>query len=93
MCSVQIGQDRGLIVAIMAMSRPARARNLLQRRCEGLVAAEIARLARRVPALREEHLRHVEATLGRVIDRLVMSRADNLGAEELAVLFDLADEP
>ena len=76
-----------------AMSRPARARDLLERRYEGLVAAEIARLARRVPALREEHLGHVAATLDRVIDRLVMSRARTAGADELAALFDLADEP
>jgi hypothetical protein len=80
-------------MAITAMSRPASARNLLQRRCEGLVAAEMARLSRRVPVLREEHLGHVEAALGRVIDHLVLSRARTVGADELAVLFDLADEP
>jgi len=78
---------------MVAMSRLASTGDLLVRRCEGLVASEMARLARRVPALRKEHLGHVEATLGRVIDRLVMSRARSVGADELTVLFDLADEP
>jgi hypothetical protein len=53
----------------------------------------MARLARRVPALREEHLGHVEATLGRVIDQLVLSRIRTLSGDQLAVLFDLADAP
>jgi hypothetical protein len=77
----------------MTMFRPARARDLLQHRCEDLVAAEMARLARRVPALHEEHLGHVEATLGRVLDQLVLSRARTLGADQLALLFDLTDAP
>jgi hypothetical protein len=77
----------------MTMFRPASARDLLQHRCEELVAAEMARLARRVPALREEHLGHVEATLGRVIDQLVLSRIRTLSGDQLAVLFDLADAP
>jgi hypothetical protein len=80
-------------VAIMTMFRPATARELLQHRCEDLVAAEMARLARRVPALREEHLAHVEATLGWIIDQLVLSRARTLSGDQLALLFDLADAP
>lgn len=77
----------------MAKSWPASARYLLQRRCEGLVAAEMTRLSRRVPAIPEEHLGHVEVTLGRVIDHLVLSRACAVGADELVALFDLEDEP
>jgi hypothetical protein len=77
----------------MTMFRPASARDLLQHRCEELAAAEMARLARRVPALHEEHLGHVEATLGRVIDQLVLSRIRTLSGDQLAVLFDLADAP
>jgi DNA-directed RNA polymerase specialized sigma24 family protein len=88
-CRGHAGQDRRRSVAIMTMSRPASARGLLQRRCKGLVAAETARLPRRVPALRE-HLGHVEAALGQVIDRLVLSRARAISGGELAVLFDLA---
>jgi hypothetical protein len=81
------------IVAIMTRSQPASARDLLQRRCEALVAAELARLSRRLPAVHEEYLGHVEAALRRVIDQLVLSRACALSCEDLVVLFDLADEP
>lgn len=78
-------------MAIMTMSRPASAADLLQRRCEDLVAAEIARLSRRVPALTEEHLRHVEAALGQVIDRLVLCRTRAVRSDDLTVLFDLGN--
>ena len=64
---------------------------LLQRRCENLVAAEIARLSRRVPTLHEEHLRHVESALSQVIDRLMLSRASTISGDDLTVLFDLED--
>jgi hypothetical protein len=80
-------------VAIMTMPRPASPSDLLQRRCEDLVAAEMTRLSRRVPALSEEHLGHVEAAIGKVVDHLVLSRAPALSGDALAVLFDLADIP
>ena len=80
-------------MAVMTMFRPASARDLLQHRCKDLVAAQMARLARRVPALREEHLGHVEAALGRVLDQLLLSRARTLSGEQLALLFDLTDAP
>jgi hypothetical protein len=44
----------------MTMPRPASPRDKLQRRCEDLVAAEMTRLSRRVPALSEEHLGNEE---------------------------------
>ena len=80
-------------MAIMTMPRPASPRNKLQRRCEDLVAAELTRLSRRVPALSQEDLGHVEAALGQVVDRLVLSRAPTLSGDALAALFDLADVP
>lgn len=80
-------------MAIMTRPRPASPRDKLQRRCEDLVAAEMTRLSRRVPALSEEHLRDVEAALGQVVDRLVLYRAPTLSGDALAVLFDLADVP
>jgi len=61
-------------VAISTMSKSASAGALLRRRCEDPVAAEIARLSRRVPALNDEHLRHVEAAFVQIMDRLVLSR-------------------
>lgn len=65
--------------------------DLLQRWCADLVAAELERLARRVPALRSGQLRDVEAALGNVLDDLVLSRSRSVCADQLAVLFDLAE--
>jgi len=80
-------------VATATMSRPASARDLLQRRCEELATAEMSRLARRVPGLRSGHLRQVEAALARVVDDLLLSRASAVRGDRLAVLFDLVDLP
>ena len=76
-----------------ANSRPARARDFLQRRCDDLVAAETARLSRRLPALPGQQLGLVQAALTRVAERLVLSRASDVSGEELKVLFDLAGAP
>lgn len=78
-------------MAIMTMSRPATAGELLQRRCQDLVTAEMTRLSRRVPSLQAEHLGEVEAALCRMMERLVVSRAHTVGADQLAALFVLAD--
>jgi hypothetical protein len=78
-------------VAITTMPRPAGAGDLLRRRCEDLLAAEMERLARRVPALPPECLGDVESGLRRIIDRLVLSRARAVRGDQLAVLFGLAD--
>jgi hypothetical protein len=80
-------------VATATMSRPASARDLLQRRCEELTIAEMSRLARRVPGMRSGHLRQVEAALARVVDDLLLSRASAVRGDRLAVLFDLVDLP
>jgi hypothetical protein len=77
-------------VAVITMSRPASAGELLQHRCQDLVTAEMARLSRRVPGLEEEHLGEVEAALCRVIDLLV-SRAHAVSADQLTALFGLAE--
>lgn len=63
---------------------------LLDHRLEELVAAELARLARRVPALATDHLGVVEASLNDVINRLLPFRVRaNARPEALAALFDL----
>lgn len=80
-------------MAITAVPRPASTRDLLQRRCEGLVAAEMARLARRVPTLCATHYGEVQVALGRVIDQLVLSQVHAACDDQLASLFDLAEAP
>lgn len=63
---------------------------LLDDRCRALVEDELARLSRRVPSLAAEHLRAVEASLQRIISRLLPAgvRA-NARPEALIALFDL----
>ncbi len=78
-------------MAVTAMARPVSAGDLLRRRCEELLAAELDRLARRVPALPPAHLSDVEWGLRQIIDRLVLARAPAVRGDQLAVLFDLAD--
>lgn len=75
------------------MSRKSDPPDLLKRRFDAFVTAEIARLGQRVPALDEACLGHVQAALERIVDDLVLSRADVLSDEHLAVLFDLAEIP
>ena len=76
---------------ITTMSPPATASDVLRRRCEELVTAEVTRLARRVEFSRPEHLRYVETALGRIIDDLILSRALTVSGDQLAALFDLGD--
>jgi hypothetical protein len=63
---------------------------LLNHRLDELVAAEMARLARRAPALADDHLSLIEASLQQIIDRLLPARGRG-GAppEVVADLFDL----
>lgn len=64
--------------------------HLLDRRLEELVAAELARLARRAPALADDHLGLVEASLQQIINRLLPARVRaSARPEALAALFDL----
>ncbi len=66
---------------------------LLEHRCQEIIAEEVARLARRAPALAEGHLGLVEASLRRIVDRLLPARtyADAHPSAVIA-LFDL-EEP
>jgi hypothetical protein len=75
------------------VSGPANASDLLQRWCEDLVVAEIARLARRVEFEHPEQLGSVETTLNRIIEDLVLSRTKAVSGDQLAALFDLAEGP
>jgi hypothetical protein len=63
---------------------------LLDHCLEQLVAAELARLARRAPALADEHLSVVEAALQQIINRLLPARGRaSAPPEAVAALFDL----
>lgn len=69
---------------------PASPSRLLDHHVERLVAAELARLARRAPALADDHLRLIEASLHDIIARLlpVQGRV-SAPPEAVAALFDL----
>jgi hypothetical protein len=84
---------RNHAAAILATRRPVSARDVLARRCEDLVAAEVARLARRTPPLNGDQLAEVAAALRRVAGQLVLARTNAISDGELAVLFDLAGAP
>ena len=75
------------MIASPVAASPSR---LLDRRLEELVAAELARLARRAPALADDHLCLVEASLQQIINRLLPARIRaSARPEALAALFDL----
>jgi hypothetical protein len=73
------------------MSPTTDASDLLRRRCEELVTAEVTRLARRVEFSRPEQLRYLETALGRIIDDLVLSRALAVSGDQLTALFNLGE--
>ncbi|MFB9832181.1 hypothetical protein [Actinoallomurus acaciae] len=63
---------------------------LLDHRLEELVSAELARLARRAPALADDHLGLVQASLQQIINRLLPARGRvSASPEAVAALFDL----
>jgi hypothetical protein len=63
---------------------------LLDDRCRELVTDELARLSRRVPSLAAEHLGAVEASLQRIINRLLpIGVRANAHPDALVALFDL----
>ena len=63
---------------------------LLDHRLDELVAAELARLARRAPALADDHLSLIEESLQQIIDRLLPARGRaSASPEAVAALFDL----
>jgi glutamyl-tRNA reductase len=66
------------------------ATRLLNARLEELVAAELARLSRRLPALADDHLGLIEASLQQIINRLLPARGRvSAPPEAVAALFDL----
>ena len=80
-------------MALTTVPRPANASDLLQHWCEDLVAAEVARLARRVEFTHPEQLGSVETALARIIDDLVLSRALAVSSDQLTALFNLGELP
>src|ERR671937_464915 len=93
-CSTTVGstttrQDVGesAVSASPVLVSPSR---LLDPRLEELVAAELDRLSRRAPALADDHLGLVEASLQRIINRLLPARGRaSAPPEAVAALFDL----
>jgi hypothetical protein len=76
-----------VVTAPPVLESPGR---LLDHRLEELVAAELARLARRAPALADDHLSLIEASLQRIINRLLPSRGRaSAHPEAVVALFDL----
>lgn len=73
--------------------RPGSAGEVLQRRCEDLVAIEMTRLGRRVPTLNSVHRMQAHEALGRFVHELVLSRAHAVRDEELALVFDVTGTP
>jgi hypothetical protein len=78
---------------MLATRRSTSAREVLVCRYERLVTAEPARLAGPVPAMRPAQLEEVRAAPGRVLDDLVLTRAQTIDDEQLAVLFGPAGTP
>jgi hypothetical protein len=76
-----------VVTAPPVLESPGR---LLDHRLEELVTAELARLARRAPALADDHLSLVEASLQQIINRLLPARGRTSAHPEAVVaLFDL----
>jgi hypothetical protein len=76
--------------AVTAPPEPVTHTHPLDHRLEELVAAELARLARRLPALADDHLGLVEASLQQIINRLLPARGRvSAPPEAVAALFDL----
>jgi hypothetical protein len=75
---------------MLATARSAGAREVLARRYEEVVATEVARLAGRVPGMLPAQLDEVRAALARVLNDLVLTRAQTIDDDQLVVLFDLA---
>lgn len=65
---------------------------LLDDHCQEIIAGEVARLARRVPSLADDHLGVVETSLRRIVDRIMpVRRRAEAAPETLLALFDLEE--
>ena len=65
--------------------------DVLQRRCDAYVAGELARLARRSPALGANELTLVSTSIHRVLERLLLERVRGRPSDHLIALFDLEE--
>lgn len=70
---------------------PAPAVAALRRRCELVIAGELARLARRSPTLGTTELDVVSTAIRRVVDSLLLARLTGMrrSPDQLVALFDL----
>jgi hypothetical protein len=68
-----------------------RAADVLRRRCDAFIAAELARLARRSPALGDGQLELVSTSIHRVVERLLLERLRGRPSDQLIALFDLEE--
>ncbi len=60
-------------------------------RCETVIGGELARLARRSPALGERELEVVSTSIRLVVERLLLDRVRERPSDHLATLFDLEE--
>jgi hypothetical protein len=67
------------------------AADALRRRCDAVISGELARLARRSPALADGELELVSASIRRVVECLLLERVRGRPSDQLIVLFDLEE--
>jgi hypothetical protein len=67
------------------------AADVLRSRCDTYIAGELARLARRSPALGDNELRLVSISLRRVVECLLLERVRGRPSDHLIALFDLEE--
>ena len=63
----------------------------LCRRCDVVISGELARLARRSPALGDRELELVSTSIRQVVERLLLDRVRERPSDHLATLFDLEE--
>jgi hypothetical protein len=67
------------------------AADALRRRCDVVISGELARLARRSPALGESELELVSMSIRRLVERLLLERVRGRPSDHLVALFDLEE--
>jgi hypothetical protein len=79
-----------ICAAPLATPQPS-AIDALCRRCDVVITGELARLARRSPALGDRELELVSTSIRRVVERLLLDRVRERPSDHLATLFDLEE--
>lgn len=79
-----------ICAAPLAPPQPS-AIDALHRRCDVVISGELARLARRSPALGDRELELVSTSIRRVVERLLLDRVRERPSDHLATLFALEE--